>query len=254
MHTRTMSCGAHIDQPEVLVIDDDMVSREVTATLLTLSGSTVHTAADGASALALLAGPDCHPAIIVMDAHMPGLSGIELLAELRARSQARIYLVSGSNPSSQLIHAADGFLLKPFDSEALASLLAGEAAPAGASFLEPDEPVVSAEILRQFRQMMPEPAVRQIYAAMVDDLKQRLALLEAAIGRKDAAEVHRIGHAIKGGCSMAGAQQAARLGALLEAMPLPGEGNYMDNSAALLRDLRAAAVALERMLEAELPA
>ena len=40
--------------------------------------------------------------------------------------------------------------------------------------------------------------------------------LEAAIAKGDDAEVRRIGHAIKGGCGMAGAIQAARLGALFE--------------------------------------
>jgi hypothetical protein len=45
---------------------------------------------------------------------------------------------------------------------------------------------------------------------------------------------------------MAGALQAAHLGALLEA-----QDNHLNNSATLLRDLRAAAFSLERMLEVE---
>jgi hypothetical protein len=53
---------------------------------------------------------------------------------------------------------------------------------------------------------------------------------------------------------MAGAVQAARVGALLEAAPLESEDNQLDNRAALLSDLRAAALGLERMLNAELPA
>ena len=40
--------------------------------------------------------------------------------------------------------------------------------------------------------------------------------LEAAIAKGDDNEVRRIGHAIKGGCGMAGAIQAARIGALFE--------------------------------------
>jgi HPt (histidine-containing phosphotransfer) domain-containing protein len=97
--------------------------------------------------------------------------------------------------------------------------------------------------------MMPEAAVREIYAAIVADLAQRQSALEAAIAKGDVAGVRRIGHAISGGCGMAGALQAARLGALLEA-----EGNQLDNNPSLLRDLRAAALNLERMLEAEFPA
>ena len=69
------------------------------------------------------------------------------------------------------------------------------------------------ETLAQLREMMPEAAVRQIYAAIVADLARRIAALETAIANRDAAEIRRIGHAIKGGCGMAGALQAARLGA-----------------------------------------
>jgi len=67
---------------------------------------------------------------------------------------------------------------------------------------------------------MPEPAVRQIYSAIVTDLSVRIEALGVAIAKGDAVEIRRIGHAIKGGCGMAGALQAARLGALLEATPL----------------------------------
>jgi HPt (histidine-containing phosphotransfer) domain-containing protein len=96
---------------------------------------------------------------------------------------------------------------------------------------------------------MPQLAVRQIYAAVVADLGRRIDALEAAIAKGDAAEVRRIGHAIKGGCGMAGALQAAHLGSLLEAAPLKPEDNQLDNSSALLRELRAAARGLERMLD-----
>jgi HPt (histidine-containing phosphotransfer) domain-containing protein len=102
--------------------------------------------------------------------------------------------------------------------------------------------------------MMPEPSVHQIYAAIVTDLNRRIEALAAAIPKRDTAEVRRIGHAIKGGCGMAGALQAAHLGALLENTPLDPQDNQLDNSAILLRDLRAAARALERMLETELSA
>jgi HPt (histidine-containing phosphotransfer) domain-containing protein len=101
---------------------------------------------------------------------------------------------------------------------------------------------------------MPESAVRQIYSVVVADLSGRIEALGTAIANGDAAEIRRIGHAIKGGCGMAGALQAARLGALLEATPLNSKDNQLDNRAVLLSDLRAAARGLERMLDAELPA
>jgi HPt (histidine-containing phosphotransfer) domain-containing protein len=96
--------------------------------------------------------------------------------------------------------------------------------------------------------MMPEPTVREVYVAVVADLKKRNAALGAAIAEGNAVEVRRIGHTIKGGCGMAGARQAARLGALLEA-----ESDELSNSAAIQVELKLAQENLERMLEVEFP-
>jgi len=240
--------------PVVLLIDDDLVSREVAATVLTMTGFQVHTAESGDAALDMLAREVCRPGVILMDAQMPGLSGKKLIAELRGRTKARIFTISGSNAPPEVVDAADGFLLKPFNAENLRQLLVGNQAEAAPTLLDPNEPVVSMEVLAQLRRVMPESGVRQIYSVVVADLSGRIEALGAAIAKGDAAEIRRIGHAIKGGCGMAGALQAARLGALLEAMPLNSKDNQLDNSAVLLSDLRAAARGLERMLDAELPA
>lgn len=254
--------GGQRDLPTILLIDDDHISREVMATVLTMSGYTVYTAEGGSSALELLAGGVCVPSVILMDAQMPGLSGTQLIGQLRARSHARLFAISGSNPPADVIAAADAFLLKPFTPEALQKLIE-KSQPLSAqnsissspvrsqSSLKPISalPVVDPEILAQLREMMSEPAVRQIYAAIVTDLSRRITLLEAAIQTKDLAEIRRIGHAIKGGCGMAGALQVARIGADLESTV-----NQLDNSPALLQNLRAAAASLKRMLEDEFQA
>jgi CheY-like chemotaxis protein len=242
-----------------------MVSREVMATVLTMTGYTVHTAPNGEASLALLDSGACAPAIVLLDAQMPGLSGPKLIEQLRARSTARIIAISASNAPEEVFASADGFLLKPFAPEDLEKLLDG-AAPASAfpafelppskkHAPEPSAPVVNPETLAQLREMMPETAVKQIYQAIVADLHKRLAALEAALAKDDADEIRRIGHSIKGGCGMAGAMQAARIGALLQAGALdPSNRNQLDNSPAMLQDLRAATRNLESMLEQEFPA
>jgi len=65
--------GGQRDLPTVLLIDDDPISREVAATVLTMSGYTVHTADSGAASLESLAAGTCVPGVILMDAQMPGL-------------------------------------------------------------------------------------------------------------------------------------------------------------------------------------
>jgi HPt (histidine-containing phosphotransfer) domain-containing protein len=94
--------------------------------------------------------------------------------------------------------------------------------------------------------MMPETSVRQVYTTAVDDLSRRMPKLETAIERGDAKMVRNIGHAIKGGCGMVGAVDAARLGALLEA-----ESDELDNGSAIAAQLRSTIESLKGILEKE---
>src|SRR5215472_12846323 len=243
-----LGIGASRDLPTVLIIDDDMISREVMATVLTMTGYTIHTAARGEEAIALLDAGTCRPEVILMDTQMPGLKGPGLVRELRARTPASIYSMSGSDVSEELKSAVDGHLSKPFGPQALQQLMEQHHAPAA---VEPDAdvPVINAETLAQLRRMMPPTAVWEIYAAVAEDLDKRGGALRQAMAEGDIQEIRRLGHAIKGGASMAGAMQAARIGAKLEA-----GGDQLDNVPALLEELKAAEVNLRRMLEAEFPA
>ena len=243
-----LGIGGDRNYPTVLLIDDDLISREVIATILTLNGYTLHTAENGVEALQMLDSKKCTPQVMLVDVLMPGLNGAQLIKELRSQTDAGIYAMSGSSLPKELESVVDGFLRKPFSPEELQKLLQENKPSTLAKEPKSDEPVVSAKILSQFRQMMPEPTVREVYVAVVTDLKKRSAALEAAIAERNATEVRRIGHTIKGGCGMAGARQAARLGALLEA-----ESDELNNSTAIRLELKLAQENLERMLEVEFP-
>jgi CheY-like chemotaxis protein len=252
-----LKTGEERPLPTLLLVDDDMVSREVMSTVLSICGYTVHSADGGQAALELLAAGDCVPDVILMDTQMPGLSGVRLVAELRAVSPARLVAISGSRIPDAVTAAADGFLQKPLDPDALAKLLQNCAASAEVSLsspapipeMVPNAPIVDQETFAQLRRLMSPSALREVYAAVVADLYARLAVLETARVQGNAAEVRRLGHSIKGGCQMTGALQAARLGALLET-----SSNQLDNVDTLLGDLRNAADSLQRMLDTEFPA
>lgn len=237
--------GADRRLPTILLIDDDMVSREVMATVLTMSGYTVQTTTGGADAVKLLDSGSYAPEVILMDTQMPGLSGSALIAQLRTRTKAVIYVISGSHAPDQVVKDADGFLLKPLGPEALKRVLEKhtlEIDPAHTT----EAPVLNRDTLAQLRKVMPESAVKQIYDAVLSDLEKRQALLLRAIEHGNIAEVRRLGHGIKGGCGMAGAAQAARLGELFET-----RGDELEYSLSLLKQLRIATGNLKRMLDAE---
>ncbi len=243
-----LGIGADRHLPTVLLIDDDIISREVIATILTLNGYMLHTAQDGKAALAMLDENQCVAQVILVDVQMPGLNGIDLVKELRSRSQACIYAISGSSLPSDLEQVVDGFLQKPFNPDGLQKLLDADKDPSATPDVSTEEPVVSAKILSQFRQMMTEPTVREIYSAVVSDLKKR----RRCAGQRDCQE----------GRGRSPPHRARDQGRMRYGRGPPGsapgsfagvESDQLDNSAGLRLELKAAQENLERMLEMEFP-
>jgi len=251
-----LGIGEKHELPTILLIDDDLVSREVIATVLTLHGHMVHSAEEGSQALQILEAGDVKPGVVLLDTQLPGLSGSELITKLRELRQDEIILISGTTPSDDLIAAADGFLLKPFGPEDLQKLLNQHKPKINQpEIADAEDLVINPDTLAQFRQLMPESTVREIYTAVVTDLHKRLAALDTAIAAGNRDEVRRIGHAIKGGCGMAGAMQAAKVGAFLESRNESGSGiDQLDNCRDALQELYSATQRLESMLEKEFPA
>lgn len=88
----------------VAVVDDDEAVRDSMEFLLQVSGYAVATFD---SAAAFLGRPGGHAiAAIVMDHHMPGLTGLQLAAQLRAAgNRVPILLITGS-PSPDIVARA----------------------------------------------------------------------------------------------------------------------------------------------------
>ena len=101
----------------VLVIDDEHVIRELVMEILESAGHAVTGAESAERALALLENKDF--GLVVSDVVMPGLSGLELLEAVRARTTSLpVVLVTGAGTydtlSQALTRGAAGLVTKPF--------------------------------------------------------------------------------------------------------------------------------------------
>lgn len=70
---------------KILVVDDNLDTREITHLHLTIEGFSVVIAADGREGL-YMAGAE-HPDLIITDISMPGLNGIDLIRQLRSQAE-----------------------------------------------------------------------------------------------------------------------------------------------------------------------
>lgn len=103
----------------LLVVDDEPLVRDVTASMLRTSGFAVLTASDGGEALELVARDAGEIVGVILDLTMPGLSGHATLGELRGlRPDLPVLLVSGYSQQEVSDLLADDilvdFLQKPF--------------------------------------------------------------------------------------------------------------------------------------------
>lgn len=109
----------------ILVVDDEPSVRALIRDTLELEDHDVLEAVDGPSALDALGGPDL-PDCVVLDIMMPGISGLDVLTQLRSVPLTRelpvILLTAMSDDATTWAGWSAGanvFLPKPFDPGAL---------------------------------------------------------------------------------------------------------------------------------------
>src|SRR5437762_6348607 len=117
---------SNTSRAQILVVDDDAVSRKILARLLASAGYQCHECEDGAEALALVHAK--RPSHLLLDFDMPGLNGTEVLKTLRSDSDPAIAQIPaimltghGSEESEVrcLQAGADDFVTKPVNAAVL---------------------------------------------------------------------------------------------------------------------------------------
>lgn len=123
-HRRSPVCAAiETNLPvRILVVEDDLAIRQLSAEALTSSGYQVETAEDGAAGWEALQGSNYD--LLITDNNMPRMSGVELVKMLRsARITLPVVMVSGSIPLEALNRDSSlqlaATLLKPFTMDEL---------------------------------------------------------------------------------------------------------------------------------------
>ncbi len=112
---------ARLPPMKILVVDDDRIARKVLRAFLEEANYEVLVAEDGRSAIDMLLGGDAPP-IVILDWVMPGMSGPEVCAKLRAsrlKTRPYVLMLSAKTDKAEVVAGldagADDFLSKPFN-------------------------------------------------------------------------------------------------------------------------------------------
>jgi len=174
--------GYHGPRRTVLVVDDDPAQSGILQSLLRPAGFVVHVAANGTEAIDLAAR--YRPDIVLLDIQMPGTSGWEVAARLRAVHGRALRIVMASANVHEFRAGGDGdsdhdaFVTKPIDLNALLALigvqlgLRWEKAEAAvvAEAISPSEPLPSdaSPFVDRLRHLVQVGHVRGIEATLAD--------------------------------------------------------------------------------------
>jgi len=111
---------------EIFVVDDDPAIRDTLSMVLTAAGYKVICFADGAALLSVARTRT--PSCILLDVHIPGKSGLDILKELHGEDYpAPIFMISGQGDIAMAVSAikngALDFIEKPFRGTEIVSRL-----------------------------------------------------------------------------------------------------------------------------------
>jgi len=107
----------------VLVVDDEPMLRKLLSRLLRMEGYEVIEAADGQVALDMVAAHQ--PDLVLLDVMLPARDGLEVLGDLRQRSDVPVILVSALGEEADRVlglkMGADDYVVKPFSAAELSA-------------------------------------------------------------------------------------------------------------------------------------
>jgi DNA-binding response OmpR family regulator len=108
----------------VLVVDDNVDAARSLSLFLKRAGHETRVAHDGQTALGLV--EPFRPDVVLLDIGLPGMSGYDVAAALRGRTDATLVAVSGYTQEDDARHSAfDRYLIKPVNPDDLLALFHG---------------------------------------------------------------------------------------------------------------------------------
>ncbi len=255
----------------ILLVEDVIASRIVVARLLRRAGHMVDSAASGESAIAAVSGQPYD--VVLMDVHLPGMSGIDAARQIRmlpgAAGTVPVIALTATTSPEDVIHCRaagmNGLVTKPATVlEVLAAIgrhawpgrvalasepVAAAIPPAG----RPAVPVLATARLDELRRHLAPAVLGKLVEDGLLDLRQRLPALRDALGGGDPEAILLVAHAmagVAGGYAMAALEM--RLRAVMDAARRHNAAAAVAVAEDLELDLAQAAAALRDSLRIEL--
>lgn len=114
-----------MNQPSILIVEDQPHSRELLGTFLAQRGYRVDLAPDGETALALMR-QSRRPTLVLLDLHLPGMNGWQVRSAMLSDpklAEIPVVVTSGATSETPPPFGITELMSKPLDLRALLELL-----------------------------------------------------------------------------------------------------------------------------------
>jgi len=248
----------------VLLVEDNLVNRKVTALCLRRLGYEVEAVADGKSALEALRHKAF--ALVLMDCRMPVMDGFQATASLRKMPNGDLPVVAlttavSSRDRQRCLDAGmNDYLSKPVQKAELEKMLEkwilSPSLPAAArpetNIMNQDRSVLDPEVISSLRELGGEddPGLfDELVQLFLEDTPARLQELHGALRDGDPLALERAAHALKSSAANLG---ALSLSALLREIEHAGRARDLERAATLVETTTQEFERVESALRAEI--
>jgi PAS domain S-box-containing protein len=221
----------------LLVVEDNMLNRQVAFELLQGEGADVMLAEVGVEGVRLVTESAEPFDAVLMDIQMPDIDGLEATRRIRAntrRGAVKIIAMTAnaSHADAQVCLAVgmDDHLGKPIDLEKMVATLLRLTGGAGcgvepAHALQPEQNDSVVEPIASISQRFGHnhELIRNVMSGFASDQEKQLVRLQEQVVRRNAAGAAEVLHAIKGSSATMGARSMAQLAGELEQQFLHGD-------------------------------
>jgi signal transduction histidine kinase/response regulator of citrate/malate metabolism len=237
----------------ILVVEDVALNREVAKGLLQRDGHRVWLTEEAEQALQHCAAQAFD--LLLLDVHLPGISGVELCRQIRNNDgpnrHTRIFALTASvQPAlvrGYLEAGMDGILAKPLKLENLRQVLEGHT-PVAESLAGDD--TMDWPLLQTHRTLLGAQKVQGLLAVLRDSILQHRDALHEAMAADDCTEVAQLAHRLAGSCDSLGFRALATTLRALETLALANDESAIQRmSPALDEQLLHALTTLKGLLQ-----
>ncbi|HVK71205.1 MAG TPA: response regulator, partial [Polyangium sp.] len=213
----------------VLLAEDNVVNQKVAEKMLATLGCIVTTVDNGRAAVEAFERGSYR--LVLMDCQMPEMDGYRATEEIRRREREGggprtpiVALTANAMPQDReraLAAGMDDHVPKPIERVDLQRVLVRHAALARPAVVSDGAgPVLDMRMIEGLREL---GALEEICRAFLAEVPGRMVGLRDALKKRDAADLERRAHALKGSSGAIGAKRVAETSARLESMARAGK-------------------------------